>query len=257
MPRRIKSLTRWTGIAIALAVAGVITVEFLSASARGWTGQHPFAMNVAADVLVVALTVLGLDVLLRRREEAQWRRRVAGVSGTWLQRANILVQALEHIGEDDEDAGIMKALYRQAGFPIYFTFGSPDREDFFSWLQPALQEWLTETRGMLPLLSSSPAAFEAASRLNSDFETCLGSFTFFERADDEDRLTEFLRDMHPLAERHLVQLLDILDFELVERNGTRAEMPAEDGQAVGGRSGADEPPPPIGRDWGDDDDVPF
>lgn len=232
MQSRRGSLGRWVAVIAAFLIGAVVVAELSSASVRGWTSQRPFATSVAAAGLILTLTVLGVDVLLRRREEAQWRRRVATVAGAWIERAKVLVVVLHHFGRNDDPvlAEILHTHYRQAGFgaKVNLAFGPPQQRDF-AWFKPALEEWLAETRSMLPLLASSPRAFDAVSELSSSFEACLGAFAFHGGLDTEEYLIDFLRDMHELAERQLACVLDALGFELVSRAGSTGPPEAADG----------------------------
>jgi hypothetical protein len=92
------------GIPIVL-IGGLTALEVCSRSVRDWTSQRPFTMNIAADFLVLTVTLFGVDVLLKRREEQQWRRLVGPAAKNWIDRALVLAAALRYYESEDPDVG--------------------------------------------------------------------------------------------------------------------------------------------------------
>lgn len=210
------SASRLAGIGIPIVLIGGLTaLEVCSRSVRDWTSQRPFTMNIAADFLVLTVTLFGVDVVLKRREERRWRQLVGPAVKNWIDRALVLAAALGYYESDDPDVGSsLLRQYRQIGFEANLMFaGDVDRG--FAWVEPALGEWLAETRGLQPLLMRSTDVFEAATTVANSFETCLGGSSWFSAIkDDAGTQIDFFRDMGPLVERQIGRLAETLDLEM-------------------------------------------
>jgi len=205
------------------------------------------------------VTLFGVDVLLKRREERQWRQLVGPAAKNWIDRALVLAAALRYYESEDPDAGSsLRYQYRKIGFEPNLMFaGDVDRG--FAWVEPALGEWLAETRGLQPLLMRSADVFEAATTVALSFETCLGSTSWFSAIkDDAGSQIEFFRDMGPLVESQIERLAETLDLETVSKGGPPPEnyddesddVPAYDWprtEAAGGTDAA----------YAADDEIPF
>jgi len=215
-------------------------------------------MNIAADFLVLTVTLFGVDVLLKRREERQWRQLVGPAVKNWLERALVLAAALGYYESEDTDTGpSLQYQYRKIGFEPNLMFaGDVDRG--FAWVEPTLGEWLAETRGLQPLLMRSADVFEAATAVANSFESCLGSSIWFSAIKDKaGSQTEFYRDMGPLVESEIERLADTLDFKIVAPSGPppenyhdESDLPAHDWprtEATGGTDAA----------YAADDEIPF
>ena len=204
---------------IVILVAAVIVAELSDASVRSWMSQRPFMTSIASGALLLILTVLGVEVLLRKREDSRWRRMVGPAYGTWVQRAHVLVIALGFYGTDADEGRGLHLHYRQAGFGVTFAWVGQEPPDF-DWLEPALREWVGETRVMLPLLAVSPEVFEGVTRMMYVFEACVGGFAFHApigKAEGQgEHLPDFLHEMAPVADRAFKAMADILDFEIVD-----------------------------------------
>lgn len=211
------------GIPIVL-IGGLTALEVCSRSVRDWTSQRPFTMNIAADFLVLTVTLFGVDVLLKRREERQWRRLVGPAAKNWIDRALVLAAALRYYESDDPNVGSsLRYQYRKIGFEPDLMFAG-DVERGFAWVEPALGEWLAETRGLQPLLMRSADVFEAATTVAISFENCLGSSSWFSAIkDDAGNQIEFFRDMGPLVETQIGRLAETLDLETVAQTGPPPE----------------------------------
>lgn len=223
MWRREASLVRWAAAAVLILLLSGLVLELADPSIRAWSSGRPFTMNVVADVLVLGLTILVLDAVRRHRNEVRWRRRMEGIAGPWIARATALVEAIAHF-DNKESAPLLHAYYHQAGFAEDHAWLSGTEREDFTWVKPALKEWLVETRAMLPLLSESPSAMEAASVMSKDLEACLGSFAYFEAGVDEGFPSYFFADFAPLVKKHLEALVLSLDFELVTKSEASREQ---------------------------------
>jgi hypothetical protein len=206
-------------------------------------------MNIAADFLVLTVTLFGVDVLLRRREERQWRRLVGPAAKNWIARALVLAAALRYYESEDPDVGSsLRYQYRAIGFEPNLMLAG-DVDGGFAWVEPALGEWLAEARGLQPLLMRSADVFEAATTVASSFETCLGSSSWFSAIkDDAGSQAKFFRDMGPLVEEQIGRLAEALDLETAASGSPSANydaVPAYDcprTEASGGTDADDEIP---------------
>ncbi len=181
-------------------------------------------MNIAADFLILTVTLFGVDALLKRREDQQWRRLVGRAAKNWIDRALVLGAALRFYENEDPEVGSsLQYQYRKVGFEPDLMFVG-DVERGFVWVEPALREWLAETRGLQPLLMHSTDVFDAATAVVISFESCLGSSSWFSAIkDNSGEQIQFFREMGPLVEKQIGRLAETLDLKMDASRGAPPE----------------------------------
>jgi hypothetical protein len=104
-------LTRLQGAlsaaAVTLLVVGLAALEASDRRFRGWWSRHPLTTDVVAGVLVLLLTLLVVDQLVRRRQLTDRSRAIAAQAGILLaqaRRASTAVAAALDGTDDRNDA---------------------------------------------------------------------------------------------------------------------------------------------------------
>ena len=104
-------LPRWPArsatVVVVVAVAVLVVLD-LSDSVRAWWGDHPLTTNITGGLLVVLITVLVVDQLVRRRQLQDRSRAIAAqvaIVATQARRtADAVTSAID--GSGDRDAAV-------------------------------------------------------------------------------------------------------------------------------------------------------
>lgn len=92
-----------SAIAVTLLVVGLVILEANDRGVRGWWATHPLTTDVVAGVLVLLLTLLVVDQLVRRRQLNQRSRAIAAQAGIVMLQARRAAAAVIAVLDGSDD----------------------------------------------------------------------------------------------------------------------------------------------------------
>jgi hypothetical protein len=105
-------LSRWQGglgaAAVTLATCALVILDLTDAGVRRWWDGHALTTDTVAGLLVLAITVLVVDQVVRLRQDNDRARAVGVQVAIMMTQANRAAQAVSQVlaGSDDRDAAV-------------------------------------------------------------------------------------------------------------------------------------------------------